>query len=443
MCQRVLARTKKLSTSFSSTSSSPSHPSTSTNSGGTGVNLNNNNNNNSNTGSAKSLNSSLGTSVNNNNSINNQSSSSSGTTGGRKESTGSTTGSILSRFISEVADTVTGRLTRTRSGSGKSRKSTDEKRQRTESVTSTDSAVEALAVANNNCDDSGISTSPVKTSTSSSEITVIGTNRPKIQDTTGEIVKADNKKETPNSDSNKTAKNNIIVKQDDSKIRQEIVVPIIEEIFQRVEREIELKRARDIQKLQDQGLKQSDPRILRRMAEDSQKQQQQQQQPSNNTTPSEDNSNSNLQIVHYDSSRSNYRFIRKSLENQNHVTLSKINFFENDNVETEFPRNLDDNIEILSREAENLEEQFKADEKKLVQYGPIYDPEQFEKQQAEKKQRDQDESEDEPVCVSPCGRFFKYNKEVGRGSFKTVYRGLDTQTGVAVAWCELLVSIIF
>ncbi|KAB0790874.1 hypothetical protein PPYR_14961 [Photinus pyralis] len=42
-----------------------------------------------------------------------------------------------------------------------------------------------------------------------------------------------------------------------------------------------------------------------------------------------------------------------------------------------------------------------------------------------------------PIAVSPCGRFFKYEEEIGRGSFKTVYRGLDTQTGVAVAWCEL------
>ncbi|XP_061391220.1 serine/threonine-protein kinase Wnk-like [Musca vetustissima] len=48
------------------------------------------------------------------------------------------------------------------------------------------------------------------------------------------------------------------------------------------------------------------------------------------------------------------------------------------------------------------------------------------------------DDDDEPVGVSPCGRFFKYDKEVGRGSFKTVYRGLDTETGVAVAWCELL-----
>lgn len=37
---------------------------------------------------------------------------------------------------------------------------------------------------------------------------------------------------------------------------------------------------------------------------------------------------------------------------------------------------------------------------------------------------------------SPDGRFLKF-EEIGRGSFKTVYKGLDTTTGVDVAWCEL------
>lgn len=40
---------------------------------------------------------------------------------------------------------------------------------------------------------------------------------------------------------------------------------------------------------------------------------------------------------------------------------------------------------------------------------------------------------------SPDGRFIKYAKEIGRGAFKTVYRGLDTETSVPVAWCELQV----
>ena len=50
------------------------------------------------------------------------------------------------------------------------------------------------------------------------------------------------------------------------------------------------------------------------------------------------------------------------------------------------------------------------------------------------------EAEEKAVSVSPDGRFLKFDIEVGRGSFKTVYKGLDTETGVAVAWCELQVS---
>lgn len=43
------------------------------------------------------------------------------------------------------------------------------------------------------------------------------------------------------------------------------------------------------------------------------------------------------------------------------------------------------------------------------------------------------------MAKSPDNRFIKYAKEIGRGAFKTVYRGLDTETSVAVAWCELQV----
>lgn len=345
------------------------------------------------------------------------------------QSSSSTTGSILSRIISEVAGGITGKLTRSRSGSGKSQKPIGTRQgTRQDSTTSADSAVEADETS--------------KTSQISPSKNIY---RPKIQKQEESTVtvkaekllitqkqeeeKTENK---PNSDSKDEIKSSKLLSE-----TRDIVLPILEELLLRVEREIELKRASE-----QQGLKPSDPRILRVMAEETKKQENNNSEENSNVPPDK------LQTPpsHYDQTikhHSNYRFIRKSLENQNHVTLSKINYYDNETVETEFPRNLDDNIEILSREAENLEEQFKADEKKLVQYGPIFDPEQFEKQQAEKKQRDQDESEDEPVCVSPCGRFFKYDKEVGRGSFKTVYRGLDTQTGVAVAWCELLVRLIF
>lgn len=57
--------------------------------------------------------------------------------------------------------------------------------------------------------------------------------------------------------------------------------------------------------------------------------------------------------------------------------------------------------------------------------------EHLEKEEGERKRNDV------AVAQSENGRFFKFDIEIGRGSFKTVYKGLDTDTGVAVAWCEL------
>nr|XP_018667929.1 serine/threonine-protein kinase WNK1-like [Ciona intestinalis] len=47
------------------------------------------------------------------------------------------------------------------------------------------------------------------------------------------------------------------------------------------------------------------------------------------------------------------------------------------------------------------------------------------------------EDDGKAIGESPDSRFLKFDIELGRGSFKTVYKGLDTDTGVAVAWCEL------
>ncbi|XP_041071925.1 serine/threonine-protein kinase WNK1-like isoform X1 [Carcharodon carcharias] len=54
-----------------------------------------------------------------------------------------------------------------------------------------------------------------------------------------------------------------------------------------------------------------------------------------------------------------------------------------------------------------------------------------------KAQEDNEEIETKAVATSPDGRFLKFDIEIGRGSFKTVYKGLDTETTVEVAWCEL------
>ncbi len=61
-----------------------------------------------------------------------------------------------------------------------------------------------------------------------------------------------------------------------------------------------------------------------------------------------------------------------------------------------------------------------------------------EKEEKEKKEREEEEEEEKPaVDQSIDGRFLKFAVELGRGSFKTVFQGLDTESGVAVAWCEL------
>ncbi|KAB0342473.1 hypothetical protein FD754_019399 [Muntiacus muntjak] len=46
----------------------------------------------------------------------------------------------------------------------------------------------------------------------------------------------------------------------------------------------------------------------------------------------------------------------------------------------------------------------------------------------------EEEAEMKAVATSPSGRFLKFDIELGRGAFKTVYKGLDTETWVEVAW---------
>uniref|UniRef100_A0A1B0D7I7 non-specific serine/threonine protein kinase n=1 Tax=Phlebotomus papatasi TaxID=29031 RepID=A0A1B0D7I7_PHLPP len=154
-------------------------------------------------------------------------------------------------------------------------------------------------------------------------------------------------------------------------------------------------------------------------------------------TPTTNNNNNNEDkkiVVIGDSPRGAVRFVRKSLENTGNSLVNRA-FYDNDTTETEYTRNLDDNIEILSQEAENLEAKFKKTEERLVQYGPIFDPERFVEQQTKTEATD---DKDLGVNISPCKRFFKLNEEIGRGSFKTVFRGFDAHNGVDVAWCELL-----
>lgn len=97
------------------------------------------------------------------------------------------------------------------------------------------------------------------------------------------------------------------------------------------------------------------------------------------------------------------RFIRKSLDATNHSFYTKNSFIESDAIETEYPRNLDDNIELLSSETEFLTAQL---DDKFLQFEASFDIPSHELKEVPIISED----DEEPVGVSPCGRFFKYGK---------------------------------
>ncbi|XP_069062516.1 serine/threonine-protein kinase WNK2 isoform X2 [Pleurodeles waltl] len=81
---------------------------------------------------------------------------------------------------------------------------------------------------------------------------------------------------------------------------------------------------------------------------------------------------------------------------------------------------------------QELREQVKVAEQNHVPDTPQEPP------KSTREEEDEEEEADiKAVATSPDGRFLKFDIEIGRGSFKTVYKGLDTETWVEVAWCEL------
>lgn len=90
---------------------------------------------------------------------------------------------------------------------------------------------------------------------------------------------------------------------------------------------------------------------------------------------------------------------------------------------TEGPRTLTGDEEKISEEERLRKEQEKREEE--------------EKAARRIDVEDDFDAQEKPIDKSKNGRFLKFDEELGRGSFKTVFRGLDTETGVAVAWCEL------
>ncbi|KAL4655481.1 serine/threonine-protein kinase WNK3-like [Arapaima gigas] len=60
----------------------------------------------------------------------------------------------------------------------------------------------------------------------------------------------------------------------------------------------------------------------------------------------------------------------------------------------------------------------------------------------EKSPEQEQEAEMKALASSPSSHFLKFDIELSRGTFKTLHKGLDMETYVKVAWCELqLISL--
>ncbi|XP_043194005.1 serine/threonine-protein kinase WNK4-like isoform X7 [Amphibalanus amphitrite] len=102
-------------------------------------------------------------------------------------------------------------------------------------------------------------------------------------------------------------------------------------------------------------------------------------------------------------------------------------------------RKLEEENESLRRAIENYRERERSARGSVDGPGGRPSPAQTTESQDGPEDPEEDEVE-KAVEASPNGRFLKFDEEIGRGSFKTVYKGLDTTTGVFVAWCELQMS---
>ncbi|MED6169027.1 Serine/threonine-protein kinase wnk3 [Stylosanthes scabra] len=54
--------------------------------------------------------------------------------------------------------------------------------------------------------------------------------------------------------------------------------------------------------------------------------------------------------------------------------------------------------------------------------------------------RDTQDFEEDFVEKDPTGRYLRYNEILGKGAFKTVYRGFDEVDGIEVAWNQVRID---
>lgn len=131
--------------------------------------------------------------------------------------------------------------------------------------------------------------------------------------------------------------------------------------------------------------------------------------------------------------KSGHQGDNRSSCNKSRFTVNKVPVIENVPVQTE-QVNTSEVIHATDKPKDIIEEKIKQE----VSFAPVVISDSDVELESKSSKTEDDTKSSR---MSPDHRFMKLDEEVGRGSFKTVHRGLEIDTGVHVAWCELQVGL--
>ena len=84
----------------------------------------------------------------------------------------------------------------------------------------------------------------------------------------------------------------------------------------------------------------------------------------------------------------------------------------------------------MEDEGEDLESEEDDDDEESQNESDDEDEDEDEDEDAE----DEEEEDQKMAEESPKGRFKRFHEELGRGAYKVVFKGVDLETGLEVAW---------
>jgi WNK lysine deficient protein kinase len=96
-----------------------------------------------------------------------------------------------------------------------------------------------------------------------------------------------------------------------------------------------------------------------------------------------------------------------------------------------------DEISLKKRVTKEYREDQQPEESKAKSHPNDNEDDTSEEEEEEEEEEDQSQADEDSYSIvetSPKGRFKRFNEELGAGAYKSVYRGIDEDTGREIAW---------